>query len=61
MADVAIATKTCNDEVAYIYEIDNEGNIKGKKPSHLGTGLSESFNNDNSSTFIACSEFIYFN
>ncbi|BFY98553.1 hypothetical protein BsWGS_01593 [Bradybaena similaris] len=38
VSQVTIATKTPDDEVCYVYDIDSEGNIKGKKPSCLGTG-----------------------
>ncbi|CAG5123892.1 unnamed protein product [Candidula unifasciata] len=38
VSQVTIATKTAEDEVCHIYDVDSEGNIKGKKPSCLGTG-----------------------
>ena len=39
MSDVSITTRTAEDDVSTVYELDRHGVIVNSKPSHLGVGV----------------------
>ena len=39
VSDVSITTRTADDDVSTVYELDRHGVIVNSKPSHLGVGL----------------------